>query len=88
MSIEQTAIEKSKQLISELSYEDLLKYCQEQEKKFSELSMVDSFVFRKVSIVVNTISRKQTAAALDQQLKQNELMRKRSLENASNRYIY
>ncbi len=76
MSIEQTAIEKSKQLISELSYEDLLKYCQEQEKQFSKLSMVDSFVFRKVSIVVNTISRKQTAAALDQQLKQNELMRK------------
>ena len=84
----QSAIDKSNQLVSDLSYEELLKYCREQEKQFSELSMVDSFVLRRVSKVVNARSNKITGEALAYELQKNELMRQRSMENASKSHVF
>ena len=84
----QSAIDKSNKLVSDLSYEELLKYCREQKEQFSDLSMVDSFVLRRVSKVVNAISTKKTGEAIAYEIERNELMRQRSLENASKRYIY
>ena len=83
----QLAIDKSNQLVNDLSYEELLEYCREQENHFSELSMVDSFALRRVSIVVNAISNKKTGEAIAYEIERNELMRQRSMENASKRYL-
>ena len=83
----QLAIDKSNQLVSDLSYGELLDYCREQENNFSDLSMVDSFVLRRVSKVVNAISNKKTSEALAYEIERNELMRQRSMENASKRYL-
>lgn len=84
----QLAIDKSNQLVNDLSYEELLEYCREQENHFSEISMVDSFVLRRVSKVVNTISNRKTGEALAYELERNELMRQRSIEYASKRHVF
>ena len=84
----QLAIDKSNQLVSDLSYGELLDYCREQENNFSDLSMVDSFVLRRVSKVVNAISNKKTSEALSYELERNELMRQRSMEYASKRHLF
>ena len=84
----QLAIDKSNQLVNDLSYEELLDYCKEQKNNFSDLSMVDSFVLRRVSKVVNAISNKKTSEALAYEIERNELMRQRSMEYASKRHLY
>ena len=83
----QLAIDKSNQLVSDLSYGELLDYCREQENNFSDLSMVDSFVLRRVSKVVNAISNKKTGEAIAYERERNELMRQRSIKNDSKRYL-
>ena len=50
--------------------------------------MVDSFVLRRVSKVVNAISNKKTSEALAYEIERNELMRQRSMEYASKRHLY
>ena len=84
----QLAIDNSNQLVNDLSYEELLDYCKEQKNNFSDLSMVDSFVLRRVSKVVNAISNKKTSEALAYEIERNELMRQRSMEYASKRHLY
>lgn len=84
----QLAIDKSNQLVNDLSYGELLDYCREQKNNFSDLSMIDSFVLRRVSKVVNAISNKKTSEALSYELERNELMRQRSMEYASKRHLY
>ncbi len=84
----QHAVEKSNQLTNDLSYKELLEYCREQEKQFSDLSMIDLFVFRRVSIVVNAISNKITGERIANAIKKNDLMRQRSIENASKRRVF
>ena len=68
--------------------QELLDYCREQKNNFSDLSMVDSFVLRRVSKVVNAISNKKTSEALAYEIERNELMRQRSMEYASKRHLY
>ena len=84
----QLAIDNSNQLVNDLSYEELLDYCKEQKNNFSDLSMVDSFVLRRVSKVVNAISNKKTSEALAYEIERNELMRQRSIEYASKRHLF
>ena len=50
--------------------------------------MVDSFVLRRVSKVVNARSNKITGEALAYELQKNELMRQRSMENASKSHVF
>ena len=82
------AIEEAQQLVSDLSYNELKDYCSDKSKHYTELSMVDSFILREVSKKVKAMSNKKLTDALSYEIEKNELMRQRSMENASKKYIF
>ena len=81
------AREVAHQLVRDLSYNELLDYCRDKGKNFAELSMVDSFILREVSKAVHAITNKKLTDALSYEIEKNELMRQRSTENASKRFL-
>lgn len=74
------AKEKANKIIEKVSFENLIKYIKEQKKKFAELSMVDTFILREVSREANFESMINMEKELSFLIRQNENMRRRSLE--------
>lgn len=76
-----SAKEEVHQLLNNLSYEELLKYCDEQKRIYNELSMRDSFVLREVLKVLNRKIRRKEEQILSAALEKNRNKRVRSIEN-------
>lgn len=76
------------EIVDSLSYEELRQYCKSANDSFDEISMVDLFVLREVSRVFLAKADEKSIKRLSYQLERNEVMRQRSMIEASKHIVF
>ena len=84
----ESAVARIQEIVDSLSYEELRQYCESANDSFDEISMVDLFVLREVSRVFLAKADEKSIKRLSYQLERNEVMRQRSMIEASKHIVF
>ena len=84
----ESAVVRIQEIVDSLSYEELRQYCESANDSFDEISMVDLFVLREVSRVYLAKADEKSRKRLSYQLERNEVMRQRSMIEASKHIVF
>lgn len=84
----ESSVARIQEIVDSLSYEELRQYCESANDSFDEISMVDLFVLREVSRVFLAKADEKSIKRLSYHLERNEVMRQRSMIEASKHIVF